>query len=105
MIEITSTRRLQVGQDLQLYLGCKEDSQLLQESREGGLVFQDQVIAARQLDPEARIPVRARYGRNAPIVFSSESRERPFWGVDALGCLCSLRARMALDGVSWAQGG
>jgi hypothetical protein len=25
--------------------------------------------------------------------------------VDALGCLCSLRARSALDGVSWVQGG
>jgi hypothetical protein len=24
---------------------------------------------------------------------------------DALGCLYSLRARLALDGVSWAQGG
>jgi hypothetical protein len=27
------------------------------------------------------------------------------WGVDALGCLCSLRARSALDGVNWVQGG
>ena len=26
-------------------------------------------------------------------------------GVDALGCLRSLRARSALDGVSWVQGG
>jgi hypothetical protein len=25
--------------------------------------------------------------------------------IDAMGCLCSLRARLALDGVSWAQGG
>jgi hypothetical protein len=25
--------------------------------------------------------------------------------IDALGCLRSLRARLALDGVSWAQGG
>src|ERR1700692_1590630 len=25
--------------------------------------------------------------------------------VDAFGCLCSLRARSALDGVSWVQGG
>jgi hypothetical protein len=31
--------------------------------------------------------------------------ERLFGGVDALGCLCSLRARSALDGVSWVQGG
>src|ERR1700727_1456001 len=27
------------------------------------------------------------------------------WGVDALGCLCCLRARSALDGVNWVQGG
>jgi len=26
-------------------------------------------------------------------------------GIDAVGCLRSLRARLALDGVSWAQGG
>ena len=26
-------------------------------------------------------------------------------GIDALGCLRSLRARSALDGVSWVQGG
>jgi hypothetical protein len=30
---------------------------------------------------------------------------RLFLDFDALGCLCSLRARLALDGVSWAQGG
>ena len=29
----------------------------------------------------------------------------PLPGIDALGCLCSLRARSALDGVSWVQGG
>src|SRR5208282_1103100 len=39
------------GQDVQLFcLGSEEHSQLLQESRECGLVFQDQVIAARQRD-------------------------------------------------------
>jgi len=27
------------------------------------------------------------------------------WILDALGCLCSLRARLALHGVSWVQGG
>jgi hypothetical protein len=31
--------------------------------------------------------------------------ERIFGGVDALGCLGSLRARSALDGVSWVQSG
>jgi hypothetical protein len=31
--------------------------------------------------------------------------ERLFGGVDALGCLGSLRARSALDGVSWVQSG
>ena len=30
---------------------------------------------------------------------------RLFRVVDAFGCLCSLRARSALDGVSWVQGG
>ena len=30
---------------------------------------------------------------------------KPLPDVDAFGCLCSLRARSALDGVSWVQGG
>jgi hypothetical protein len=34
--------------DVQFYLGCKERSHFVQEPREGQLVFQDQVIAARQ---------------------------------------------------------
>ena len=39
------------------------------------------------------------------IVFSNGSRARLFFAVDALGCLRSLRARSALDGVSWVQRG
>ena len=39
------------------------------------------------------------------ILFSNGSRARLFFAVDALGCLRSLRARLALDGVSWVQGG
>ena len=43
--------------------------------------------------------------RNPPIVFSNGSRREPLPGVDTFGCLRSLRARSALDGVSWVQGG
>jgi hypothetical protein len=32
------------------------------------------------------------------------AKGRSSWGVDAFGCLRSLRARSALDGVSWVQG-
>jgi hypothetical protein len=46
-----------------------------------------------------------RYGRLAPRLFSNGSREEAHPDFDALGYLCSLRARLALDGVSWAQGG
>jgi hypothetical protein len=42
---------------------------------------------------------------NASILFSNGSRAEALRGVDAFGCLCSLRARSALDGVSWVQGG
>ena len=46
-----------------------------------------------------------RHTSTLPIVFSNGSRARLFFAVDALGCLRSLRARLALDGVSWVQGG
>ena len=39
------------------------------------------------------------------ILFSNGSRRDALLGFDALGCLRSLRARSALDGVSWVQGG
>jgi hypothetical protein len=41
----------------------------------------------------------------AQIVFSNGSRAGVSSGFDAFGCLRSLRARSALDGVSWVQGG
>src|ERR1700728_4945030 len=43
--------------------------------------------------------------RSTSIPFSNGSRARLFFVVDAFGCLRSLRARSALDGVSWVQGG
>jgi hypothetical protein len=39
------------------------------------------------------------------ILFSNGVKGGRLFVVDALGCLCSLRARSALDGVSWVQGG
>jgi hypothetical protein len=39
------------------------------------------------------------------ISFSNGSRREALRGVDAFGCLRSLRARSALDGVSWVQRG
>jgi hypothetical protein len=39
------------------------------------------------------------------ILFSNGSRRKLLPDVDAFGCLRSLRARSALDGVSWVQGG
>jgi hypothetical protein len=44
-----------------------------------------------------------RNGRVRPIVFSNESSGRVLSGFDTLGCLRYLRARLALDGVSWAR--
>jgi hypothetical protein len=38
-------------------------------------------------------------------VFSNGTRAGVLSGVDAFGCLRSLRARSALDGVSWVQSG
>jgi len=40
-------------------------------------------------------------------VFSNESRDGGSFvsDIDAVGCLCSLRARVALDGVSWVRSG
>ena len=38
-------------------------------------------------------------------MFSNGSRAGGSSGVDAFGCLRSLRARSALDGVSWVQRG
>src|SRR6202044_1443145 len=49
--------------------------------------------------------VEIRNVRSTLISFSNGSRARLFSAVDALGCLRSLRARSALDGVSWVQGG
>jgi hypothetical protein len=43
--------------------------------------------------------------RSALIVFSNGLRAEALSGVDAFGCLGSLRARSALDRVSWAQSG
>src|ERR1700677_5006214 len=48
-----------------------------------------------------RIPA----GRFRRILFSNGSRRKLLRGVDAFGCLRSLRARSALDGVSWVQRG
>ena len=39
------------------------------------------------------------------MVFFNGSRRELLPDVDAFGCLRSLRARSALDGVSWVQGG
>ena len=44
-------------------------------------------------------------GRNGRILFSSLMGQGAHPFVDALGCLRSLRARSALDGVSWMQRG
>ena len=61
---------------------------------------------AMNADIVARYEARRRLNvSNAPILFSNASRARLFFAVDALGGLRSLRARSALDGVSWAQGG
>src|ERR1043166_3116711 len=45
--------------------------------------------------------------RKAPIVFSNGSMGSGSFlsGIGAFGCLRSLRAHLALDGVSWVQGG
>jgi len=45
--------------------------------------------------------------RLAPIVFSNGSMGSGSFlsGIGAFGCLRSLRAHLALDGVSWVQGG
>jgi hypothetical protein len=44
-------------------------------------------------------------GRYPRIAFSNGSKASASSAVDAWGCLRSLRARSALDGVSWDQGG
>jgi hypothetical protein len=44
-------------------------------------------------------------GWSRRILFSNGSRRKLLPDVDAFGCLRSLRARSALDGVSWVQGG
>jgi hypothetical protein len=48
-----------------------------------------------------------RNGRDAPILFSNGSRDggSVVRDIDAVGCLRSLRAHVALDGVSWVQSG
>ena len=46
-----------------------------------------------------------RNGCFTSIVFSNGSRRKLLADVDAFGCLRSLRARSALDGVSWVQRG
>jgi len=43
--------------------------------------------------------------RNLRILFSNGSRAGGSSGLDAFGCLRSLRAHLALDGVSWVQRG
>ena len=48
---------------------------------------------------------REECGRCRRILFSNGVKGGRLFVVDALGCLCSLRARLALDGVSWVQGG
>jgi hypothetical protein len=47
------------------------------------------------------------FGRVCPIVFSNGSRGGGSFmnSIDAVGCLRSLRAHVALDGVSWVQSG
>jgi hypothetical protein len=49
-----------------------------------------------------RIKIQIAEVRCRRIVFSNGSRAEPLPVIDAFGCL---RARSALDGVSWAQGG
>jgi hypothetical protein len=49
--------------------------------------------------------LRTPAGRSRRIAFSNGSRREALRGVDAFGCLRSLRARSALDGVSWVQRG
>src|ERR1700678_3773671 len=57
------------------------------------------------IDPKPTFLILRRNGRTPRILFSNGSRARLFFAVDALGCLRSLRARSALDGVSWVQRG
>ena len=57
------------------------------------------------VDPDMTPAGAIRSGSFTSILFSNASRARLFFAVDALGCLRSLRARSALDGVSWVQGG
>jgi hypothetical protein len=57
-------------------------------------------VTSTSLDDAMR--ARTRFSQFA---FSNESRARLVFAIDALGCVCSLRARSALDGVSWVQGG
>ena len=57
--------------------------------------------ATGAFDPSGKSPID-RYLR---IPFSNGSRRKLLPDVDAFGCLRSLRARSALDGVSWVQGG
>ena len=49
--------------------------------------------------------LRSPDGWSRRILFSNGVKGGRLFVVDALGCLCSLRARSALDGVSWVQGG
>src|SRR5215208_5702058 len=52
-------------------------------------------------------PSPARQRQDAPIVFSNGSMGSGSFvsDIDAFGCLRSLRAPVALDGVSWVQSG
>ena len=68
---------------------------------------------------EPSLPHQQAVDMTAPETFTTASRQPltkgrrslmgqgrdPPPGVDAFGCLRSLRARSALDGVSWVQGG
>ena len=55
-----------------------------------------------RIDPFANPSANGCYLR---ILFSNGVKGGRLFVVDALGCLRSLRARLALDGVSWVQGG
>jgi len=89
MIEMTSAAQIAnwavcSRQDVQLFcLGCEEHSQLLQESREGGLVFQDQVIAARQRDEPGGLGFRGRAPAHYPMLknpeLTSGRKSAPSW--------------------------
>ena len=56
-----------------------------------------------RFDPFVRRRERPVFADIVVLWFGSRAEALP--GFDAFGCLRSLRARSALDGVSWVQGG